>query len=85
MPGLNLIPNNFDLKIISKQRVFFASSALLTVLSLVIFLINGLNYGIDFKGGILIEVRQEKPQELGAIREVLSNLDLGEIALQEFG
>ena len=55
-------------------------SLILVFVSLIFIVFKGLNYGIDFKGGILIEVRQEKPQELGAIREVLSNLDLGEIA-----
>ena len=44
-----------------------------------------LNYGIDFQGGIMIEIRTLQPGNLGQMRSDLTNLGLGEIALQEFG
>ena len=85
MPGLHLIPINLALKTISKRKLFFLCSAVLVIFSIAAFLIKGLNYGIDFKGGIMIEVRQEEPRDISEIRNVLSELGLGEIALQEFG
>ena len=45
----------------------------------------GLNYGIDFVGGTLIEICTEQPAELEALRSALNGLNLGEIALQEAG
>ncbi|MFQ5765323.1 MAG: protein translocase subunit SecF, partial [Rhodospirillales bacterium] len=47
--------------------------------------IKGLSYGIDFQGGILIEVRTPGPADIGGLRSRLSGLGLGEVALQEFG
>lgn len=46
------------------------------------FLINGLNYGIDFRGGFLIEVRTPEPTDLGVLRAQLSELRLGDVKLQ---
>src|SRR6185295_10708594 len=46
----------------------------------------GLNYGIDFTGGILIEAQSTAgPADLASMRSTLADLDLGEVALQEFG
>ena len=45
----------------------------------------GLNFGIDFQGGILIEVGMPGPADLAAMRSTLDDLGLGEVALQEFG
>ncbi|MBT4940913.1 MAG: protein translocase subunit SecF, partial [Rhodospirillaceae bacterium] len=53
--------------------------------SIALFVARDLNYGIDFQGGILIEVRVDKAGKLGEMRQQLSNLGLGEVALQEFG
>ena len=55
------------------------------VASIGIFLAKGLNYGIDFQGGIMIEVRTENAANIGDMRGHLSSLGLGEVALQEFG
>jgi preprotein translocase SecF subunit len=55
------------------------------VASFVLILTMGLNFGIDFRGGILVEVRTEGPADLEAMRSTLGGLGLGEISLQEFG
>ena len=45
----------------------------------------GLNFGIDFRGGILLEVQTEGPADIGALRATLGTLDLGDVSLQQFG
>jgi preprotein translocase subunit SecF len=50
-----------------------------------LFIARDLNYGIDFQGGILIEVRVEQSNKLAEMRQQLKNLGLGEVTLQEFG
>ncbi len=85
MLGFNLIPANINLRFISKKKVFFAFSALLVLASVGLFTIKGLSYGIDFKGGLMIEVRTPQAAPIADMRSRLSGLGLGEVALQEFG
>ena len=85
MRGLRLIPAGIDLSFIPKRVAFFAFSATLVAASVGLFTIKGLNYGIDFQGGIMIEVRTDKTADISAMRSSLSALGLGEAALQEFG
>src|ERR1700752_1505460 len=68
------------------HKVGFAISLLLTLSSIVLFLTVGLNYGIDFVGGTLIEVRSSTgPADLADMRQKLDALHLGEASLQGFG
>ena len=67
------------------HKLGFALSAFLTVASIVLFLTAGLNYGIDFAGGVLVEARTEGPADLGAMRAKLNGLGFGEVSLQGFG
>jgi len=82
---LNLLPIKPNLNFIGKQNIFFIISALFLVLSIGSFLTRSLNYGIDFQGGIMIEIRTTQPGNLAQMRSLLSDLKLGEISLQEFG
>jgi preprotein translocase subunit SecF len=85
MSALNLIPANINLSFIPKRKMFMAFSALLVAASVFMFLSKGLNYGIDFKGGIMLEVRTEKAANIAGMRTTLGDLGLGEVSLQEFG
>ncbi|MBC8337438.1 MAG: protein translocase subunit SecF [Alphaproteobacteria bacterium] len=85
MPGFNLIPTDINIAFIPKKMVFFAVSILLVVVSVGLFTGKGLSYGIDFQGGIMIDVRTDGPADLAAMRSSLGQLGLGEVALQEFG
>ncbi|MCK5778302.1 MAG: protein translocase subunit SecF [Rhodospirillales bacterium] len=85
MKALNLVPADVDIGFISKRKLFFVISALLLAASVALTLTKGLNFGIDFKGGILIEVRTEGPANIADMRGKLSTLGLGDISLQEFG
>jgi preprotein translocase subunit SecF len=64
----------------------FALSLLLTLSSIVLFATQGLNYGIDFVGGTLLQVRVSPgPADLAQMRQKLDALQLGEASLQGFG
>ncbi|HEY7991607.1 MAG TPA: protein translocase subunit SecF [Stellaceae bacterium] len=68
------------------HKVGFALSAVLTIGSIVLFLVQGLNFGIDFAGGTLIEARTVSgPADLASMRPKLNSLGLGEVSLQNFG
>jgi preprotein translocase subunit SecF len=85
MRHLRLIPSGTKIRFVERRKVFFVLSALLIATSVALFAVKGLNYGIDFKGGILLDVRTEGPADLAELRRSLSDLGVGEIALQEFG
>jgi len=67
------------------HKLGFALSLLLTLGSLGLFIGKGLNYGIDFSGGTLIEARTSGPADLAAMRAELDGLGLGDVSLQGFG
>lgn len=82
---LQLIKPDTHIRFISRRVAFFIFSALLVVTSIGLFATKGLNYGIDFQGGIMLDVRTEGPADIGAMRNTLNDLGLGDVALQEFG
>jgi preprotein translocase subunit SecF len=86
MMSFRFIPDRTNIPFVRYQRLGYAISGILIVLSLLLLPTKGLNFGIDFQGGILIEVRVPGPSaDLGAMRATLGGLGLGEVALQEFG
>jgi len=69
-----------------KARFFGVTvSALLSIASIALFIYPGLNYGVDFRGGIQMSVKTQDAADLGRFREGLNGLGLGEVALQSFG
>jgi preprotein translocase subunit SecF len=75
---------NFDF--LGKRKLALAISTLVNVLSLAGAFIFGLNFGIDFEGGIAIQVRAKQGTiHLDELRSTLGGLGVGEVSLQEFG
>jgi len=75
---------NYDF--IGKRRWFYLASGGLMLLSLVwIFFVGGLNYGIDFTGGALVQVRYDKPASVDLVRRGLDEIKLGNAVIQQFG
>jgi preprotein translocase subunit SecF len=85
MYRLRFVPDNTSIQFMKGRIAGLVVSAVLSVASVILFFHPGLNYGIDFRGGILIEARMPGPADFGALRSTLSALGFGEVALQEFG
>ncbi|MBI4275559.1 MAG: protein translocase subunit SecF [Rhizobiales bacterium] len=68
------------------RRVSFPISAALSIMAILLYFLHGLNFGIDFVGGTLIEVQSKAgAADLARMRSTLSELNLGEVQLQQFG
>ncbi|MDC3021227.1 protein translocase subunit SecF [Pelagibacteraceae bacterium] len=76
--------HNFNF--VSKFKIANLASIFLTLISLILISFKGLNYGIDFKGGTLIELRVESDKiTITDVRSAFSNMNLGDLNVKEFG
>lgn len=85
MKALRLVPKNTAIDFIGKRFIAFAVSAMLSLGSIGSLAVQGLNFGIDFAGGVLIEIRAPEPRDIGDLRSGLNELGLGDVEIQEAG
>ena len=80
------IPDDTKLPFMSWRRYAFTLSAALSLAAVALFFTVEMNYGIDFRGGTSIEVQSKNgPADSAAVREVLNELNMGDVQVQEFG
>ena len=84
-PLFRLLPDATKVPFMRGARIGLMTSAVLSTLSVIGAFYPGLEKGIDFKGGIVMEVRTPGPANLGQLRAAASALNLGDVGLQEFG
>jgi len=77
--------SNTKIPFMSARVGGFIFSTILIILSFGAFFYSGLNFGIDFKGGTLIEIETTEKVDLGEIRSNLNSLSIGDVQVQEFG
>jgi preprotein translocase subunit SecF len=83
---LRIVPDDTKFDFMRFRRISFPVSALLSIVAIFLYFYHGLNFGIDFVGGTLMEVQTKTgPANLGQMRTTLSGLGLGEVQLQQFG
>ncbi|MBL4811973.1 MAG: protein translocase subunit SecF [Rhodobacteraceae bacterium] len=80
---LRLVPQDTNYDFFRFSKVTFGGSVLLLIASVVVFLMMGLNYGIDFRGGTTIRTQSVIAVDTGDYRAALEVLDLGDIAITE--
>ncbi len=83
MYRLKLVPMDTAIDFFRHWRYTFGASAVAMVLSLLVFAIVGLNFGIDFRGGTSIRTEAQQPVDVGAYRDALTPLALGDLAITE--
>jgi preprotein translocase subunit SecF len=83
---LRIVPDDTKFDFIRFRRISFPISAVLSIVAIVLYFTHGLNFGIDFKGGTLIEVQAKSGQaDLAQMRSTIGGLGLGDFQLQQFG
>ena len=85
MRPLRLVPDNTHIRFMRGRLAGPLVSAVLSIASVILFFWPGVNYGIDFRGGTVVELRTAKPADLAALRGAFEGLHLGEVKLQGFG
>ncbi|MGE0409427.1 MAG: protein translocase subunit SecF [Amphiplicatus sp.] len=79
---LKLVPDNTTIPFTKWRHVVIMISAALVVASIAAVATLGLNYGVDFRGGVTIEVAGKQPIDIGAVRSAVTALGLGDVKVQ---
>ena len=87
MKLLRLIPTNTNFDFLHYKKIAFLFSIIIIIGTFLSLFINNLNYGIDFKGGILLELRSKDTNSanIDELRSKISKLNAGEVSIQNFG
>ncbi|MEO0412044.1 MAG: protein translocase subunit SecF [Pseudomonadota bacterium] len=82
---LRLVPEKTAIPFMAFRKIAMVLSVILIIASGAYTYLHGLNFGIDFRGGVTIEVKTDGPADVEGIRAAVSGLGLGDVAAQEFG
>ena len=83
---LRIVPDDTKFDFMRFRRISFPVSALLSIAAILLYFFHGLNFGIDFVGGTLMEVQTKAgPADLAKMRATIGSLHLGDFQLQQFG
>lgn len=85
MKPLHLVPDDVNVPFLKFRKIFYIVSLAMVLASVGMFFTKGLNFGIDFRGGILVEIKTNGPADINALRDNLGSLGLGDVSIQEFG
>jgi preprotein translocase subunit SecF len=83
---LRIVPDDTKFDFMRFRRISFPISAMLSIAAILLYFLHGLNFGIDFVGGTLMEVQTKAgPADLAKMRSTIAGLHLGDFQLQQFG
>lgn len=83
---MELIPPGLQIDFLRRAKVTIVLSILVILIGIGSIIVHGgLNLGIDFTGGTLVQLRFAQPADLGKVRDVLGSLELGQAVVQEYG
>jgi preprotein translocase subunit SecF len=83
--SLQLIPPDVNIDFVGKRHLFVGLSTAINIAAILLLIFVGLNYGVDFAGGSVVQIKFDRPTNATQIRNALIPLDLGEVEVQEFG
>ena len=80
---LRIVPADTKIDFFRAAKVTFGISVVAMILSVVLFFVMGLNFGIDFRGGTTIRTESESAVDVGAYRDAITPLELGDVVITE--
>jgi preprotein translocase subunit SecF len=83
--SLQLIPPDVNIDFVGRRKFFVMLSTAINIAALFLLIFVGLNYGVDFAGGTLVQLRVKNHTTSNDLRHALGPLNLGEITIQDFG
>ena len=83
--SLQFIKPDVNLDFVGKRYFFVALSTAINLAAIFLFIFVGLNYGVDFDGGTIVQVRFAESTNVSSIRSALAPLHLGDVTVQDFG
>ncbi|KIC42290.1 preprotein translocase subunit SecF [Ruegeria sp. ANG-R] len=80
---LKLVPQNTSFDFFSRWKIWLGISGLMMVVAFTSFMLQGLNFGIDFRGGTTIRTQSAQEIDVGAYRDAIAPLELGDVTITE--
>lgn len=84
-PFIRLFPSDLNIDFLGLRRFTMVISMVLIAAAVSLVATRGLNYGIDFQGGVEVAVRYQQPADIEAVRQSIASLNAGDAAVQQFG